>query len=237
VLDFNRDDLAAAPISIAIEVAIDHSRPPETNTRQYLGASAIGSPCPRQVQYEWMCDPAHEGQTRDIFERGHLFEEMVRGHLIRAGFEFAPAERLGFSTFDGAFRGHTDGILVRGPALPGVGYPTVWEHKALGDKGWRSLDRDGLDTAYPHYKAQVLMYQHHLGLTEHPAIFTATNCNSCERLHALVPYDAVAARAWIDRAQMIIATTRAGELLPRLAKTPANPMCVKCSHAERCWRC
>src|SRR6516162_3073497 len=113
MLDFNRDNLAATPISIAINDAIDRARPPEVNVRQYLGASSIGSPCPRQVQYDWMCDPVREGQLRDIFERGHLFEDMVRGDMIRAGFEFAPAEKLGFSTFNGDFRGHTDGILMR----------------------------------------------------------------------------------------------------------------------------
>ena len=52
MLDFNRDNLAAAPISIAIDEAIERARPPEINTRQYLGASSIGSPCPRQVQFD-----------------------------------------------------------------------------------------------------------------------------------------------------------------------------------------
>jgi hypothetical protein len=236
VLDFNRNNLAAAPISVAINEAIERARPAEINTRQYLGASSIGSPCPRQVQYDWMCDQVHEGQLQDIFARGHLFEDVTRGHMVRADFDFAPAELLAFSTFDGAFRGHADGILTRGPALPGVGYPTIWEHKCLGDKGWRALDRDGLDTAYPHYRAQVLMYQHYLGKTEHPAIFTATNANTCARLHVLVPYDAVAARMWIDRAAMIVDATRAGEPLPRLAKVPTNPICCKCSHTERCWK-
>jgi hypothetical protein len=170
MLDFNRDNLAATPISVAINAAIERARPPEINTRLYLGASSIGSPCARQVQFDWMCDPVHDGQTLDIFQRGHLFEDMVRGHMIHAGFEFAPTEKLGFSTFGGTFCGHADGILVRGPALPGVGYPAVWEHKCLGDKGWRGLDRDGLVTAYPHYAAQVLMYQHHLGITEQPRL-------------------------------------------------------------------
>jgi hypothetical protein len=236
MLDFNPDNLAAAPISVAINDAIERARPTEVNVRQYLGASSIGSPCPRQVQYDWMCDPVHGGQLQDIFARGHLFEDMVRGHMVRACFEFAPTERLAFSTLGGDFRGHADGIVTRGPELPGVGYPCVWECKALGDKGWRSLDRDGLDVAYPHYKAQVLMYQHYLGVTANPAIFTATNANTCGRLHVLVPYDAVAARAWIDRAETIIAATRAGELLPRLAMTSTNPICRKCSHTERCWR-
>jgi hypothetical protein len=165
-----------------------------------------------------------------------LFEDMVRGLMIRAGFEFGPTEKLSFSAFGGTFRGHADDILTCGPALPGVGYPCVWEHKCLGDKGWRAFDRDGLTATYPHYVAQVLMYQYHLGTTQHPAIFTATNANTCARLHVLVPFDPVAARACIDRAQMIIAATRVGELLPRWTKTPTNPICVRCSHVERCWQ-
>jgi hypothetical protein len=134
----------------------------------------------RPVQYDWQCYPKHEGQTRDIFERDHLFEAMVRE--LRAGFEFAQSENLGFSTFSGAFRGHCVGIVTRGPELLGVGYPTIWKHKALGDNGWRSLDRDGLQKACPHYAAQVLMYQHYLGMVEHPAIFTAATAitvNDC----------------------------------------------------------
>jgi hypothetical protein len=236
MLDFNRDNLAAAPISIAINEAIERARPGEVNTRQYLGASSIGSPCLRQVQFDWMCDPVHEGQLQDIFQRGHWFEHAVRAHMIRAGFQFAPTEQLAFSTFGGTFRGHADGILTRGPVRLGLGYPCIWEHKALGDKGWRALDRDGLDTAFPAYKAQTLMYMRYLGKTEHPAVFSATNANTCARLHVLVPFDPVAARAWIDRAAMIIAATGAGELLPRLANTPTNPVCCRCSHTERCWK-
>ena len=120
----------------------------------------------------------HPTQTRDIFRRGHLLEELSRQHLIRAGFRFAPAERLAFSAADGLFRGHADGILIAGPELPGVGYPALWEHKALGDKGWRALERDGLEKAYPQYAAQVWLYQAYLDVTEHPAIFTATNANT-----------------------------------------------------------
>jgi hypothetical protein len=236
MLDFSRNNLAAAPISTAINGAIERARPAEINTRQYLGASSIGSACARQIQFDWQCDPIHEGRLQDTFARGHLFEEMVRGHMIRAGFEFAPAEHLAFATFGGTFRGHADGILTGGPAWLGLSFPAIWEHKCLGDRGWRNLDRDGLDAAYPHYVAQILMYMRYLGLTEHPAILTATNANTCERLHVLVPFDPVAARMWIDRAAMIIDATRAGELLPRLAKTPTNPICCRCSHAERCWK-
>jgi hypothetical protein len=35
---------------------------------------------------------------------------------------------------------------------------------------------------------------------------------------------------------MIIAATRAGELLPRPTKTPTNPICLRCGDTERCWQ-
>src|SRR5438094_912545 len=123
MLDFNRNILSDAPISAAINTAIERAEPREENVRQYLGASAIGSECLRRVQYDWMCDPDHPSQTRDIFRRGHLFEELSRQHFIRADFKFAPADRLRFTAVNGAFRGHADGIITAGPALPGVVYP------------------------------------------------------------------------------------------------------------------
>jgi hypothetical protein len=45
MLDFNRDNLAATPISIAVNESIERARPPEINIRQYLAAS--GSIAPR----------------------------------------------------------------------------------------------------------------------------------------------------------------------------------------------
>jgi hypothetical protein len=235
MLDFSRAILSGTPISRAINRLIEAAEPAEENARHYLGASSIGSDCLRKIQYDWMVDPAHLSQTRDIFRRGHLLEELTRQHLIRAGFKFAPDERLAFSAVGGLFRGHVDGIIISGPALPGVGYPCLWEHKALGDKGWRKLERDGIEQAYPHYAAQVWLYQAYLDVAEHPAIFTAINANSMERLHLLVPFDAERAKATSDRAAVIEAT-RAGELLTRAYDNPADWRCGMCGHKERCWR-
>ena len=236
MLDFNRANLSEAPISVAINDRIEHAEPPDENVRQYLGASVIGSECLRKVQFDWWCKPAHLTQTRDIFARGHFFEEVSRQHLKRAGFNFAPDERLSFSAAGGLFRGHADGILESGPELPEVGFPCLWEHKCIGDKGWRALERDGLEKAYPQYAAQVWLYQAYLEVTEHPAIFTAVNGNTCARLHLLVPFDAEQAQAWSDRAVTVIEATRAGELLPRAYDDPADWRCKACGHRSRCWK-
>jgi CRISPR/Cas system-associated exonuclease Cas4 (RecB family) len=239
VPNFNRANISESPICLEINRLLEAAaaRMPEANNRRYLGASAIGSECLRRVQYDWMCDASHPLRLRDIFRRGHVFEALTRQHLIAAGFRFAPdGKALSFSTAGGLFRGHCDGIVVGGPKLPGVGFPCLWEHKCLGSKGWRAIEREGLEKEYPHYLAQVLIYQAYLNLTDHSAIFTATNADSCERLHLLVPFDAARAQEWSDRAATVIEATRAGELLPRVTDDPQDWRCKMCGHRERCWR-
>jgi hypothetical protein len=223
MLDFNRANISESALSVAINALIEAAEPQEGNSRQYLGASAIGSECLRRVQYDWMCDPVHPTRTRDIFARGHYFEEVSRQHLIRAGFCFAPADRLGFAAADGLFRGHADGILVGGPAL-------------IGAKGWHAIEREGLERSYPQYAAQIWLYQAYFDVTTWPALFTATNADTCERLHLLLPFNAEWAQAWSDRAVAVIEATRAGELLPRFTDDPTDWRCKMCGHRERCWR-
>jgi hypothetical protein len=104
-IDFNRSNLALAAINHEINELIERAEPASENYRQYLGASAIGTECLRKLQYDWMCDPVFPARIKDIFARGHFFEELTRQHLIAAGFKFAPSERLKFKTADGLFRG------------------------------------------------------------------------------------------------------------------------------------
>jgi hypothetical protein len=82
--DFNRTELSAAPASIAINALLEAgARADAEQTRNYLGASAVGHPCLRKVQFDWMSDPTHPARLRDIFARGHFFEEQSRQHFAR----------------------------------------------------------------------------------------------------------------------------------------------------------
>jgi hypothetical protein len=234
-LDFNRSNLSERPINQLINKLIECAEPPSENHRQYLGASAIGSECLRKVQYDWMCDPVFPARIKDIFERGHFFEEVTRQHLIAAGFKFAPPERLEFKAADGLFRGHADGIMTEGPQLPALRFPCLWEHKCLKAKGWKTVERDGLAGIYTSYAGQVAVYQAYLDVTN-PALFSVVNADTCERLHFLVPFDAQLAQAMSDRAVTVIEATRAGELLPRVTENPSDWRCRMCSHRERCWQ-
>ena len=93
MLDFNRACLSASPLSVSINELIERAAPPESNTRQYLGASSVGSECLRRIQYDWMVDPMYPARVRDIFARGHFFESLSRERLIAAGFRFAAPVR------------------------------------------------------------------------------------------------------------------------------------------------
>jgi hypothetical protein len=120
MFNLNRAILSMEAINIAINDAIE--RAPATVAelpRSYLGASIVGSECLRKVQYDWWCKPIDTARVREIFNRGHHFEERSRQLLSNAGFKFAPPEVLGFSAVDGLFRGHADGMIIAGPELSG----------------------------------------------------------------------------------------------------------------------
>jgi hypothetical protein len=236
MLDFNRSNLSSQPLSQALNELIERAEPPSENTRHYLGASSIGSECLRRIQFDWWVDPVHPSRTKDIFARGHFFEEVMRRHLKRVGFEFAPQERLEFVAAGGLFRGHADGLLLAGPVLPDLRYPCLWECKCLRARGWKAIERDGLVGLYDVYAAQVAVYQAYLDATDHPALFTVVNADDASRLHFLLPFDAERAQAWSDRAVVVIEATRAGELLERVTDNPDDWRCKMCSHRERCWR-
>jgi hypothetical protein len=239
VMNFNRASLALEAVNVAVNDAIERAAATKAELpRPYLGASIVGDECLRKVQFDWWCKPTLSARVRDIFERGHYFEDVARQHLIATGFKFAPPETLAFSAVNGCLRGHADGIVIAGPnPLNGTyfNYPFLWEHKALNAKNWRAIERDGLEKAFPKYAAQIALYQAYLDKTN-PALFTISNADTCERLHFWVPFSAERAQEWSDRAAFIIEATRAGELLPRAYDDPQDWRCRICAHNERCWR-
>jgi hypothetical protein len=237
LLNLNRATLSLDPINGIINAAIEHAAATAAELpRPYLGASIVGYECARRTQYSWWCKPELSARTREIFHRGHYFEERVRRHLIAIGFKFAPLEARAFSAVDGALRGHADEIIIHAPAISGLylATPAVWECKALNGKNWRALERDGLRKTFPQYAAQVALYQAYLNITD-PALFSAVNADTCEFLHFPVPFDAELAQFWSDRAANIIAATRASELLPRAFDDPDDWRCRTCSFRKRCW--
>ena len=114
-------------------------------------------------------------------------------------------------------------------------FPALWENKALNAKTWAKVRDHGVRKVMPVYHAQVVLYQFHLGLTDHPAVFTFVNADTMEIGVELVDFDPLECQRLIDRAVRVIQATDAHEQLPRIAGEPDHFACRFCSYAQRCW--
>lgn len=241
MIDLNPISMTRSADVAAIHALIDALPPPAEKRRTYVGASSIGSPCERKIQYEFTGDDYDPGwrfsaRTLRIFQRGHVMESMAAVWLADAGFRLTQTGRngqpLGFKVADGSFAGHVDRVITGGPAS--LSYPLIWEHKALGAKSWKALESRGLARAKPEYADQVAVYQAYMDLTN-PALFMATNADSMEIYFELVPFDRARAQAASDRAVGIIMDSRAGALRPRCTDDPTFYACADCPFRRRCW--
>ena len=194
VLDFNRASLSDEPINTFVNELIEQAEPKSEDyravsrrQRDRLGMSAQGP-----IRLDVRC--AVPARIKDIFARGHFFEE---SHAR------SPDRRRLRVRADGRARIHRRRWIVPRPcrwnhrrraASAGAALPLSMGTKCLNTKGWKAIERDGLVGLYAVYAAQVAIYQAYLDVTI-PALFTVVNADTCERLHFLVPFDA----AWRRR--------------------------------------
>jgi hypothetical protein len=209
--------------------------------REYLGGSRIGEPCARKLVYEVThtaldAGKGFDGRTLRIFDVGHQFETLSVRWLRAAGFDLRTHRRdggqFGFVTAGGRVRGHIDGVIVAGPDV-GVGWPVLFEHKAINNRSWSEMARHGVRRSKPIYYAQLQIYMAYMELER--ALFTALNKDSQALHHEIVTLDLQAAQALSDKAVEIIRAAEAGELPPRVAASPDFYLCRWCAYAERCW--
>lgn len=246
MLDFNSKTLMRGEFGTRLNAAIDAgivARESAKPKRDYLGASYLGDQCLRAIQYNYTNTPKDEGKDFDgqahrRFERGHTGEDMAAGWLRAAGLDLKThgkdGKQFGFADGGERFRGHCDGVVCGGPDEFGP-FPYLWEHKSLGPKSWKEVSAKGVQKAKPTYYGQMMLYQFYLGLTEQPALFTATNADTMELYHERVAFDGGEAQRLIDRAVQVITATEAGETLPRAANEPDSFTCKWCPFAARCW--
>ena len=243
-LDFNHREKPPAFVD-EVNACIDRALVVENATRpqrDYLGGSRLGESCSRRLQYEYLKAPTDagagfSGQSLRIFALGHVLEDLAIEWLRKAGFDLRVrnrhGEQFGFSAAGGRVQGHADGVVVAAPN--GMAVPALWECKSANAKNWRDIAKRGVTLAKPIYAAQIALYQAYLGLTEHPALFTAINKDTCEIWHELVPFDGALAQAASDKAVQILRACDAGEQLPRHTADPEHFECRFCAWKERCW--
>lgn len=242
MLDFNssahRRSAAVQGIHDAIDAALIKGAQTERR-RTYLGASSIGGGCERKIQYEYLHtdpDPDYvpDPRTQRIFARGHIAEELAIKWLRNAGYDLRTEKpdggQFGFKTANGKFAGHCDGVIRSGP---GIETPCIWEHKALGSKSWKAIDKHGVVKAKPEYADQMALYQAYMDLTA-PALFMATCMDDMAIYLELVPFDQGRAQAASDRAVAIILDSEAKALRPKVSDDPAFWLCRGCQFSGRC---
>jgi hypothetical protein len=251
MLDFNHRPSMAERINALVDAALIAERD-ATPPRTYLGASRLGHACECALQFAFVGAPKDDGadfggQTLRIFAIGHALEDLAVRWLGQAGFDLytrkgnrPDGEQFGFAVAGGRVRGHVDGIVAGGPAIPGIGFPALWECKTMNAKNWRETAAKGVVVTKPVYAAQIALYQAYMeaqvpGISDNPALFTAINKDTAELHHELVPFDAALAQRMSDRAVRILQATDAGELLPRIARERDFFECRMCPWAERCW--
>lgn len=242
MLDFNSSAMRRSAAVQGIHDAIDAGLIANAKTekrRAYLGASAIGAGCERRIQYEYTgtaYDPDYvpEPRTQRIFQRGHMTEEMAAGWLRQAGYDLrttnAKGHQYGFKTANGKFAGHCDGVIMEGA---GITTPCIWEHKALGSKSWKAIEKHGVVKAKPEYATQIALYQAYLDLTA-PALFMATCMDDMEIYLEFVPFDQGRAQAASDLAVSIILDTEAGAMRPKASDEADFWLCKGCAFKKRC---
>lgn len=237
-LDFNSKTTLSDRFVGLIDRALEERQEAK---RSYLGASSIGEPCARRLQYSYEGAPldpgaGFSGRTKRIFHRGHEGEEWMIKWIRSAGFELKTSKdgrQFGFSDCDDRFRGHIDGVITGGP--DGFEYPALWENKVLGSKGFKNLQRHGIEKAYPGYAAQAATYQAYMQLSDNPAFFTVVNADTMEIELFLVPFNGELAQDCADKAARVLGATDNGERLPRAAQDPASFTCRFCPFQGECW--
>lgn len=237
MIDLNSKHAVSDRINFLIDRVL--TRNPE-KARPYLGASVVGSKCERSVQYHLLMAMGDAiakkeipGRVMRIFDRGFTYEEKAIRWLKMAGFIFG-GHQTGIDDFDGSFKGHCDGIITGGPDV-GIQYPCLWECKCLQDKGYKSIEKDGLKNYSPSYWAQVHLYMAYLELES--CLYTVVNANTMEMLHFTIERDYNVARQYRDRVERIITATKLDEMVPRISTDNNFFECKNfCDFYEECWK-
>jgi len=218
--------------------------------RKYLGASRLGVPCSRALQYEYI--RAISGKTIQLynpdrlrnFEVGRLFEKLLIEWLQHSGFKLITHDKdgkqFGFAVADGKIAGHIDGVIVNAPSSLKLPCPMLWETKSMNNKSWNDTVKKGLVLSKPVYAAQIALYQAYMedtipDISKNPCLFTAINKDTSEIYVELIPFDAELAQRMSDKAVNIIRATEADETLPRGFSSKEVFDCKICPYQTKCW--
>lgn len=197
-----------------------------------MGASKIGHACDRNIWYSfrWAWVVKHAGRMLRLFNRGNREEEVFESELKAIGIEIVTIDadtgrQFEFMACDEHFVGYADGV--------GRGFveaPKAWhllEFKTIGEKGYRELEKGGVEKARPEYYAQVQALMK--GLSLDVCFFLAVNKNSDDLYQERIHHEKSDSTALMARAQELVFSG-----CPERMAGPADYRCKMCDYYPVC---
>jgi hypothetical protein len=198
----------------------------DRKTRDYIGASTIGSDCLRQIWYEFKGFQATEvpTKTRRTWTVGRVLEGTILDWLTEAGIEI-------FRTWDDLvakdmpyFRGHLDSVWIKN----GKAY-AILEVKTAKDASFVIFIKKGLKVWQPQYYAQIQTYMGMSGI--HRAYIIVFNKDTSDISDELVLFDEAFYQKLQDKALMI---ANAHAAPPKINGSPLWYQCKMCKFHKVC---
>lgn len=195
-------------------------------TRDYIGASTIGSDCLRQIWYEFKGFEATQVPTkmRRTWTIGKVLENTILDWLSEAGLEILRSWPDLSANDMPYFKGHIDAIWMK------KGKPfAILEIKTAKDASYMIFVKKGLRTWQPNYYAQIQSY---MGMSRiHIAYIVVLNKDTSELSDELVIFDPDFYQKLCEKALMI---ANAKIPLPRINGSPLWFQCKMCKFNKIC---
>jgi hypothetical protein len=208
--------------------------------RPYIGASSIGHPCTRSIYYKIKYpDKATPRTARSvrITDTGHVMEDECSKWLFEYGFNISTlnpqGKQHGWSTLDGRFKGHVDGMILEVPKGLNLPTPMIWECKTANQKNFDAIVKQGVCFTKPIYSAQVHINMAYMNIDY--TLITVINKNTSEMQFELVQLDKDFAQQLSDKATILDAQLHHNEMPARPMRYPEALECKFCDFAKECW--
>lgn len=205
--------------------------------RNHLGASMIGRDCSRYLyyNYRWVTVSKHKAPLIRLFNRGHLEEarflalfQILEEHGVQFWYEKPDGGQFKFNDVHGHFGSALDGVVKGIPELP-PGTPAYAEFKTSAEKGFKKLQKEGMQSAkYEHFvQCQICMHAMKLPHT----LYMVVNKNTDELYAEIIDYQPEVAESFIQRASNIIYSRTLPE---RISDNPTWYECSYCPYKGHC---
>lgn len=198
-------------------------------SRNYAGASSIGTECDRALFYKYKINKKIlNPRTLKIFKLGNLIENEVIEMLRLANFEVFTHDENGnqFRFSEGSLSGGIDGVIK----IDGDNY--LLEIKSAKNARWNAMQKGELEMTERAYYAQVQVYMHFFKIKK--CIFLVYNKDTSGIFSQKIFYDNFTANHFIKRSNEIYKMNDVSEAM-REYKSKEFFKCKMCEYSEECW--